>query len=151
MGMTLKEFVERSRSVVRPDTRPRCARCGRPIDEHTDEAVYTVGAESEGLIRIITVPAGRAPLWVRRASVGLNIPTVCYESKTCDGKDVLTGKPIEPAPHYLVLQRDFIEALEKRNVRAADWWKRRSYPNGDECFAFNPDEVIEIERVSPRY
>ncbi|MEN9405381.1 MAG: hypothetical protein RLY47_340 [Candidatus Parcubacteria bacterium] len=75
-------------------------------------------------IKIISVPAGQAPEEIRRAWVGVVLPTVGESGPTTPQFGVFGG---EPAPEnqngYGVLLRDAVEALRAvGKTEAAEWW-----------------------------
>jgi hypothetical protein len=130
----------------------KCCRCGGPIEEHPDERYQIpLALPRQGRIVIHKTPAGEAPLEVREGWVGLSIPTVCFESRTNDALSVVTRSPIPQQACYLVDQDVAIAKLIKHCPSAAVWWVMHGFPEKDGHFAFLPDEVQEVEPVSPRF
>jgi hypothetical protein len=89
-------------------------------------------------IRIIAVPSGEAPLWVREQWVGLELPISGGPGpQTLTGYGVLSGPPplsleqfeagrrgrLEVTTGYCVRTEAAIEALEAVSTEAAAWWK----------------------------
>jgi Protein of unknown function (DUF4240) len=80
-------------------------------------------------IRIIATPPGEAPPAIRAAWVG------CF-LQLCEGRDtpergtvgsgVKSGRPEDHGLVYVVPSRDTILALEKRDARAARWWRKHT-------------------------
>jgi hypothetical protein len=89
-------------------------------------------------IKIIAVPPGEAPLWVREQWVGLNLPISGGPGpQTLTGYGVLSGPPplsleqfeaghrgrLEVTTGYCVRTDVAIGALEAVSAEAAAWWK----------------------------
>ncbi len=73
-------------------------------------------------VKIIAAPAGEAPLWVRKAWVGLELPL-----DEVQGEEpvigALGGKPAKGnRGGYLVPFQEAVEILRASNPRAARWW-----------------------------
>ena len=93
-------------------------------------------------IRIVQPPAGEAPLWVREAWVGIDLPVVRWSPlRNYQGQCVLSGpktfwKQIwalvrgqtVPVRGYLVRTDRAVELLSASAPAAADWW-RESAPH----------------------
>lgn len=105
---------------------------------------------SRGSIKIVKVPEGEAPLAIREKWIGIQIPTVCFESRSADDHGVISHQLVPEEPRYVVLQTEAVTALEKNDVATATWWKNHGFPVAGDCFCFKADEVVEIEPVSPR-
>lgn len=104
-------------------------------DNHPDLPRFTVPI-FRGKIRIVKTPQGPAPLSIRKKWIGVEIPTVQFESK--------------PRPQYIVRQDDALRELAKKCPTTAAWWTKMGFPREDEDFAFRADEAKEIEEVFPR-
>lgn len=80
-------------------------------------------------VRIIAVPTGEAPQWVREAWVGLTLPLLEADCD-CTGADqigVLGGPPSpEHFDGFAVLFETAVAALEEKNPKAAQWWLTES-------------------------
>jgi hypothetical protein len=86
------------------------------------------------LVRIVTVPDGEAPEWVRQAWVGLVLPAV--DQRMVRGQEVLSGRR-SFAPAYQVSSTIALELLEVGNKTAvAEWWRRNTALG--EVFLFDP-------------
>ena len=76
-------------------------------------------------VKIIAVPPGQAPEWVRQRWIGAEIPL--YGSpEGYDGElsGVMDGTPSsENAGGYDVLVEDALTALEQLSQEAANWWR----------------------------
>ena len=74
-------------------------------------------------IKIVSMPAGQAPEWVRQAWIGLILPTTSPR-KPVVSSGVLGG---EPGPSniddYQVKTDTAIKKLRKKNPEAAKWWE----------------------------
>ncbi|MBL6752012.1 MAG: hypothetical protein ISP90_15945 [Nevskia sp.] len=72
-------------------------------------------------IRIVSVPAGEAPEWVRKEWVGLEIPV--FELNVRGTEGVLGGKAApENEGGYGVDVTDALRTLEAKSSAAAEWW-----------------------------
>jgi hypothetical protein len=91
-----------------------------------------------GKIRIIAVPRGEAPLWVREQWVGLELPVSGNPGpQTLTGYGVLSGPPplsleqfeaghrgrLAVVTGYCVSTGAAIDILEGVSAEAAEWWK----------------------------
>ena len=63
---------------------------------------------------------------------------------------VISKKPVETHPRYMVSQVVALELLAKRDQSAANYWHTTGAPKSESCFAFRAEEVEEVEPVSPR-
>ncbi len=103
-------------------------------------------SEFTGRIRIVTTPAGEAPLWVREAWVGLRLP--CWP---------LVGLPSGPEVGVLsskevnhncfvchVPQDEAIVILRKERPEAAKWWEENNFPQPGKSFTFREEEIRMI-------
>ncbi|MDB5225255.1 MAG: hypothetical protein JWL87_207 [Candidatus Adlerbacteria bacterium] len=116
------------------------------------------------IIKIIELPHGDAPEWVRRGWIGCEIPCKGLE---CGHIPVyvhsvvprLTRGPLT-VPEFLALpkeqkidgytvnQADALMALEAHNPAAAKWWKDHGFPKkgkGKDGFRFKLSEVKVVE------
>jgi hypothetical protein len=99
-------------------------------------------------IKIIKVPAGDAPEWVRAAWVGLVLPCdpfVGYAEKPDKGVVTLRETKGRKGRSYAVVQKDAIEILSKSNPDAAKWWLSCGFPKftpGEDRFGFDADVAI---------
>lgn len=95
-----------------------------------DEAIPPPGREA---IRIIAVPPGDAPEWVRQAWVGLELPLA----------------PDAPKGKAVVYSHEAIAVLAKANPKAAAWWKT-NFPRACRAlgitFEFPPESCARVER-----
>lgn len=71
-----------------------------------------------GYIKIISVPEGEAPKWVREYWVGLELPYV-EEAKTVRGG--VSAKKVE-GEFYCVDVREAIKTLINKSIEAAKWY-----------------------------
>ncbi len=88
-----------------------------------------------GHIRITEVPDGEAPIWVRKAWVGLIIPVVGITDE-----------------YYEVLQTEAMGPLVQGSVKAYLWWIEHDYPKFNECFGFKirQAEIVGVlEEITP--
>lgn len=110
-------------------------------------------ADATGRIKITKTPRGEAPLEVRQAWVGLELPClpICG---FLDGQSygVVTNTPLPNRFSFLVFQQDAVEILEKERPEASKWWKEQGYPHEGEFFSFVDDEAtiisgVEIQKI----
>ncbi len=72
-------------------------------------------------IRIVSIPPGQAPEWVRKEWIGVEIP---LSEQKSDGIQMgIHGGKAENADGHQVDTDKAIEALQKKSPRAAAWWK----------------------------
>ena len=80
-------------------------------------------------IRIIAVPPGEAPEWVREAWVGIELPLAEKQPEHYDEEyvqmGVLSGDP-ENVDGFAVKGVDAIQLLEVYNSDAASWWRENT-------------------------
>jgi hypothetical protein len=89
-------------------------------------------------IRIIAVPPGQAPLWVRESWVGLELPTLRNrpEKRRTVGVldrpnlaqflwDLMCGR-VQFTTGYMVETRPALEILDAANAAAASWWRQNA-------------------------
>lgn len=105
--------------------------------------------EATGRIRITKVPDGEAPLEIRKAWVGLELPShpICGYA-TESGKGVLSNEPVQNRCEVDVPQREALEILAAKDPQAAAWWNAHGYPQGDRWFSFAREEVEIISGVT---
>lgn len=82
-------------------------------------AVYRRG----GRVRVFDVPPGEAPAWVRRAWVGVELPTVRRLPRAVPSFQVLSGSHVEPGLGYEVPGPAAVAAVLAVNPDAAEWWR----------------------------
>jgi hypothetical protein len=77
-------------------------------------------------IRIIGLPPGEAPEWVRWAWLGLELPLIQSQvrSEKVAAEQVLSHRPAETPPAYAVDGRAAIEILASASPEAAAWWRQ---------------------------
>lgn len=96
------------------------------------------------LVKIISVPKGEAPLWVRKAWVGLYLPVRSEEEVALDFRPVLGVLSFNRVEGFdtgfHVPTKQAIDLLAKKNPAAANWWKKntRLYEI-DDVFVFNKE------------
>ena len=105
--------------------------------------------KATGRIRIVKLPRGEAPEWVRKAWIGIEL--LCYPHPNCtinlitgkhDLVGALSGRPVAPYFGYDVPTTLAIRALARKNQKAAKWWREHGYPK--EYFDFHfEDECAE--------
>ncbi|MFA5934578.1 MAG: hypothetical protein WC827_01690 [Candidatus Paceibacterota bacterium] len=72
-------------------------------------------------IRIISIPPGQAPEWVRKEWIGVEIPL--SEQKSSGIQMGVRGGAAKNVGGYQVETSKAIEALQKKSPMAAKWWK----------------------------
>jgi hypothetical protein len=77
-------------------------------------------------IRIIGLPPGEAPVWVRYAWMGLELPLIQGQvrSERLAAEQVLSHRPVAPPLSYAVDGRTAIEILASASPEAAAWWRQ---------------------------
>ena len=96
-----------------------------------------------GTIRITKVPRGEAPLWVREAWVGLELPCVETGTESQDTLSVVTREQVSALrPRtWAVSQQQALWILYGRHYQAAAWWYKHGYPKACQVFSFAEDEA----------
>jgi hypothetical protein len=79
-------------------------------------------------VKIIAVPPGQAPDWVRKEWIGLVLPVAENVPSDTFAMGVLGGK-VENPDGFPVETVAAIKALDDKSPRAAQWWKDHVYPN----------------------
>lgn len=79
-------------------------------------------------IRVIAVPRGEAPEWIRRAWVGLELPLVRGETQPqfLNTVEVLSQEAGQPVLGYVVNGKKAIRCLESEAPEAAAWWRENA-------------------------
>lgn len=72
-------------------------------------------------IRIVSIPPGQAPEWVRKEWIGVEIPLP--EQKSGGIQVGVRGGKAENEGGYQVDTSKAIEALKKKSPKAARWWE----------------------------
>lgn len=92
-------------------------------------------------IRIISIPPGQAPEWVRKEWIGVEIP---LPKQVSDGIEmgVLGGKA-ENTGGYQVDTGKAIGALRSKSPKAANWWEENVPLDIFSSFVFSKD-VCEL-------
>ena len=105
-----------------------------------------------GRIKIVKVPAGEAPIEVRKAWVGLILPCDPYLGypDNASERGVLTNKKRDRNRcGFSVPQDQAIEILEKEHSEAAAWWKAHGFPqDAGSRFGFAEEEGEIISGVT---
>ena len=113
--------------------------------------------EATGRIKIVKVPSGSAPEWVRQAWVGLILPCYPIMGLPDNGepeKDIRDGHSIKynglNRRSISVPQTEALRILSKAKLGAATWWKSQGFPKQtpNDCFSFGEDEVQIVSGVS---
>ncbi|NJC40501.1 hypothetical protein GGQ87_000759 [Brevundimonas alba] len=87
-------------------------------------------------VRIVRAPKGEAPLWVREAWIGLELPLALPDEVTEETSGVLSGPNswlgywwarlrgrIHQTSGYVVNSARAIDILARSQPKAADWWR----------------------------
>lgn len=112
-------------------------------------------------VRIVAVPEGEAPLWVRERWVGLELSIAPDQQgpETTLGHGVLSGPPpitlgdFEAGRRgrpvvtsgYFVKAIDAIEALERQAPDAATWWRTHAPPSKSSWLIFEKECCRPLE------
>jgi hypothetical protein len=99
-------------------------------------------------IKIVAIPHGQAPEWVRKAEVGLILTSVDIPENSFFWQTWATGlmdhKHIIEAEHdsygYNVETLEFIQALEAQSLEAAQWFKDNVDPRVIPWLIFRKNE-----------
>lgn len=97
-------------------------------------------------VRIIRMPRGEAPEWVREKWIGLVLPCV-YKEDASVARGVLTGS-IVCYSAYNISQESALKALEGVSVEAVNWWHDHGYPTfKDALWCFDSECIQEVDKV----
>lgn len=109
---------------------------------------------SLGMIRIVEIPEGEAPEFVRKGWLGIEIPCLFYltpEDSAGKSFGVLSNKPITiPGERYVVLQLDALLALQEQNKdsEVSNWWSEHGFPKSElAMFSFSASEIYVMKSV----
>lgn len=117
-------------------------------------------------VRIITVPSGDAPLWVRQAWVGLELPTWLDGVQTLEVVGALSRLPRSRVLHWIrrltgraVTQTGYvchaptaIGILAQNAPDAAKWWRQNAphFLEPHASFLFGAGECEPVIHAPPR-
>ncbi len=109
-----------------------------------------IRAEATGRIRITKVPAGEAPLEVRQAWVGLELPSkaICGYPPVQTTRGVLSDKLAPSRYEIAVPQHEALEILAERAPEAVAWWHAHGFPERDNWFTFAREEFEVLGGVT---
>ena len=100
-----------------------------------------------GKIRIVKVPAGEAPMAIRKKWIGIEIPCLFYVPHAF-GSGVLSKKASSQGPMYVVLQTQAVEALARVHPETLVYWARIGYPRSQRAvWLFDATSVVVIQKV----
>lgn len=106
--------------------------------------------EATGRIKILKIPDGEAPQWVRGAWVGLILP--CYPyigTPSCELSGVLSGDKVEDSRRgVIVSHREAISVLIQHDREAAMWWMTNDFGKDGGFFFFFEDDIGIVSGVS---
>ncbi|KKR34405.1 MAG: hypothetical protein UT67_C0016G0012 [Candidatus Magasanikbacteria bacterium GW2011_GWA2_40_10] len=96
-------------------------------------------------IRITRTPSGTSPEEVRQGWVGIILEyTTKVKARQMTDHDILIGRKKEAG--YMVDAVTALQALERHNPKAYEWWINR-YPNADfGNFVFTTNECEEVSQ-----
>ena len=86
-------------------------------------------------VRIISIPPGQAPEWVRKKWVGLVIPLP--EQETSGLQMGVRGGKAENQGGYQVETREAIRRLEDKSPEASRWWRENLIPEATPRLVFS--------------
>ena len=106
--------------------------------------------EATGRIKILKIPDGEAPQWVREAWVGLILACFPYIGIPSGGlSGILSGDEVESNRRGVIVSQDLaIAELAKHDKEAADWWLDNGFGKAEEYFFFFEDEIGIVSGVS---
>jgi hypothetical protein len=119
---------------------------------------------TESRIRIVSVPAGQAPLWVRQKWVGLELPlSLRHTPVTTFTRGVLTKPSLagflwrlvrgkaETATGYAVEAGRAVAILEASHPDAAHWWQQNTPQllRQGKCFLFRAEACEVVNNSTP--
>ena len=108
---------------------------------------------STGVIKIIKVPAGEAPLKIRQAWKGLLLPCCHYLGFPDNGleRGALSKKKASVNRYgFSVPQKQALKILEQEKPKAAKWWEENGFPQERQYFCFAENEAEIVSGVVPQ-
>jgi hypothetical protein len=121
-----------------------------------ESIVRQIQTEDLGTIRFISPPRGGAPMWVREAWIGVEVPCLFSHDGVPPNegdtvRDVETGLEVPDYPGYIVLQVLALEALEKSSPKAAKYWADCGFPNHPfALFLFDHSSAEVVKPIKTR-
>ena len=94
-------------------------------------------------VKIIDVPPGEAPDWVRNEWVGLSLPLAENVPSVTHAIGVLGGEVKNPSGYHVETEKA-IQILEEKSPEAAQWWKNQIIPSLMKWLVFKED-VCELQ------
>lgn len=91
------------------------------------------------MIKIVRVPDGPAPLWVRENWIDVVLPALPMPKEGIE-HDFISEELLPSRGGYVVQKKPAFEALAKRSVPAAEWFKKH-FPSYSDYLCFGPDEA----------
>jgi hypothetical protein len=85
-------------------------------------------------IRIISIPNGKAPRFVRRAWLGLELPFITPADAT--PIPTTAARLIQSNGGYIVKATEALTVLYRSSPKAANWWRRNLPPSPNNEFVF---------------
>ena len=104
-----------------------------------------------GQIKVVQIPDGEAPLWVRKSWVGLTLPVVATSND--NGYGVLSLKKSKGrCKSFEVEQIDALDALRSQSMEAAQWFRNHGYPMDTKgvYFSFKASQVEVLEKLKEK-
>lgn len=104
------------------------------------------------MIKIVRVPEGEAPEWVRAAWVGHVLPCdpfVGY-AQTRDKGVVSLRETTRNKRSYAVPQKEALQILRNSSPNAAAWWRIHGFPKdtpGEDRFSFAESEAVVVQGI----
>ncbi len=108
--------------------------------------------KATGIIRIVKVPSGEAPLEIREAWVGLELPCDPVLGLADIGHRIgaVSGKRLPNQYGFSVPQKEALDILEQSKPAVAAWWRSRGCPRTDRynCFSFEESCAVVVSGVT---
>lgn len=73
-------------------------------------------------IRIVSIPFGEEPEWVKRAWIGLEIPVIKGAYKQKGGQEILSGE-FRASDNYVTYAEQALNILKAARPEAEKWWR----------------------------
>jgi hypothetical protein len=90
-------------------------------------------------IRIIKVPDGPAPGWVRENWVGITLTAIPMPKEGIEC-DFISEELLPSRGGYVVEKNPAFEALARKSIPAAEWFNKH-FPSYSNYLCFEPDEA----------
>lgn len=100
-----------------------------------------------GIIEIVRVPVGEAPLEIREQWVGVQMSYLYFDPQNTFPGIITERRPDASYEAYVVLEKHAFAALKNFKRPALDWWEKKGFFEGSSHsrFSFRAEEIKVIK------